>query len=429
VGGQDDNPIAARIDRLQDQWTLFVRDADARMLRWVLDEDELPLVEGFFIRESHPDASKTPDLFWTSGAPFRDASRHGAALRQELCATYESARAALAEAGVQAMWAPAPVRSEASDIDVWLEALSSFRGAHPGVEVLAVCLRPTESASASAYVSWLGGLARAAPPELRFVLLERSSDVEARVFEPLAAAEPKRVRTQRARLDVPGALEEVSAAAGNLDEPGGQFRHLYVQMSAAAKGGDLGTAEALGARALAISEAEQWFSLSCAVHFLQGSFFLRAGRHADAVRRFVLADAAGARADERGDAQGKRLRVQARLSAGSALLAAEDFPGSARVFTEAAPFAVAAQDPRAELDCWRLASYAHARVGDADKTWKAGRAALGVGRAMDDETRKTSTLKNLGQSLVFWAKEQGLPEVESTVQRELDAMLGRGWAS
>jgi hypothetical protein len=426
VGGQDDNPIAARIDRLQDQWTLFVRDADARVLRWVLDEDELPLVEGFFIRESHPDASKTPDLFWTSGAPFRDAGHHGADLRQELCATYESARAALAEAGVQPMWAPAPVRREASDVDVWLEALGSFRGAHPGVEVLAVCLRPTESGSAAAYLSWLGELARAAPRELRFVLLDTS---EARAFEPLAAAEPKRVRTQRAHLDVPGALEEVSAAAGNLDEPGGQFRHLYVQMSAAAKGGDLGTAEALGARALAISEAQQWFSLSCAVHFLQGSFLLRAGRHVDAVRRFFLADAAGARADDRGDLQGKRLRVQARLSAGSALLAAEDFPRSALVFTEAAPFAVAAQDPRAELDCWRLASYAHARVGDADKTWKAGRAALEVGRAMDDETRKTSTLKNLGQSLAFWAKEQGLPEVESTVERELEAMLGPGWAS
>ncbi|MDP9033563.1 MAG: hypothetical protein M3O50_02055 [Myxococcota bacterium] len=252
---------------------------------------------------------------------------------------------------------------------------------------------------------------------------------QAPAFEALAVAEPKRVRTQRGSLDVPGALEELSASAGSLETPGGAFRHLYVRMSGAAKDGDLGGVDALGAQALAISEPQRWFALSCAVHFLQGSLLMRAGRHAEAFQQFMAADGAGARADAEGDSQGKKLRVQARLSAGSALLGGTDHPNAAMVFTEVVPFAREAQDPRAELDGWRLAAHCYAQTGDAEKMWAAGRAALAMGRSMDEETRRTSTLKNLGQSLIHWAKEQQRPGVESTVQRELDAMLGQGWAS
>ncbi|MDP9152487.1 MAG: hypothetical protein M3O36_21385 [Myxococcota bacterium] len=422
----DDNPIAARIDRLQDQWTLFVRKADARVLRWVVAEDELALVEGFFIREGHPEASKTPDLFWTCEAPFRDAGGHGIALREELCGVYESARPELVQAGIGAAWHPPPVRREATDVEAWLETLQSFRAAHEGVAILGVCLRPGEVAAITPYTGWLQRLARAAPSELRFIVLDASATP---AFDVLAVAEPKRVWTQRANLDVPAALEELSASAGSLETPGGKFRHLYVRMGGAAKDGDLGAVEALGAQALAISEPQRWFALSCAVHFVQGSLLMRAGRHHDAFQQFMNADGAGARADAEGDSQGRKLRVQARLSAGSALLGGKDYRHAAVVFAEVAPFAREAQETRAELDAWRLASHCYAQTGDAGKTWAAAEAALAVGRSMDEETRSTSTLKNLGQSLLYWAKEQKRADVESTVQHELDAMLGEGWAS
>jgi tetratricopeptide (TPR) repeat protein len=423
---RDSGPIAARIDRLQDQWTVFVRDADARVLRWVVDDDEVPFVDGFFIRESHPEASKTPDLFWTSEAPFRDPMRHGLDLRDELCASYEGARGALAEAGIHAGWTAPPMRPNVTDIEVWLETLGSFRKAHPGTEILGLCLRPAAAANAARYTDWLQRLAHAAPSELRFIVLDPS---KAPLLEPLARVDSKRVRTQRAALDVPAALAELSAEAGNLETPGGQFRHLYVRLSGAAKEGDLALAEALGAKALAISEPHKWFPLSCAVHFLLGSLSMGMGRHTDAFDRFMRADEGAARADAHGDAQGKKLRVQARLSAGSALVAAQDYANAARVFTEAVPLAKDAEDPRAELDGWRLASYCHAQTGDAGKTWEAGQAALAVGRSMDPETRKTSTLKHLGESLVHWAGERHKPDVESAVRRELDALLGPEWAS
>ncbi len=426
MGDNGDNPIAARIDRLGDQWTIFVRDANARVLRWVVDEDELPLLEGFFIRESNADASKTPDIFWTSEAPFRDATRHGVDLRTELVATVDGARAELAESGAPPSWRPPPAVPTATDIEVWLATLKSFRDAHPGVEVVGVCLRPSAVADPAQYLEWLRRLARAAPLDVRFVVIDGAW---APALDALAAAEPARVRTQRASLDVPGALAELAASGGQLDMPGGRFRHAYVRMSGAAKAGDSAAVDALGAEALAVSEAQGWLALSCAVHFLQGSLALRAGRPADAFARFMRADDAGARADAAGDRQGKVLRVKARLSAGSALLVANDHPRAAAVFTAAVPFARAADDRRAELDAWRLASYAHGQAGDTGRAWEAGQAGLAVARSMDADTRATSTLKSLGESLVHWAQSHRLADVESTVRRELDALLGPGWAS
>jgi hypothetical protein len=238
-----------------------------------------------------------------------------------------------------------------------------------------------------------------------------------------------RVRTQRAGLDAAGALEELSSAAGNLDTPGGQYRHLYVQMCGAVKTNEMARIEQLGAKAIAIAEAQKWFPLACAVHFLHASALMRTGEDRAAFDHYMQADDAGARADGEGDALGKKLRVQARLSAGAVLLAAQDFAGAATVFVEAVPFTQAAEDRRAELDCLRLASYSYAQLGDASRTWEAGRAAIDVGRAMDEETRMTSTLKNLGQSLLHWAGAEKRSDVESEVQRQLDTLLGQGWAT
>jgi hypothetical protein len=422
----DDNPIADRLDRLHDQWTLCARDPGARLLRWVLDEDEIALVEGFVIRESDADASQTPDIFWISETPFRDPSRHGIDLREGLRATYDEQRAALADAGVAPLWTCPPIVPQSSDVEVWLETLATFRVAHPGTEILAVWLRPSTIANPTAYVAWLQRLVQAAPVRLRFLVTDSSV---APVLDALRAAEPVRVRTQRAGLDVAGALEELSSAAGSLDTPGGQYRHLYVQMSGAVKTNEMARIERLGAKALAIAEAQKWFPLACAIHFLHASALMRTGQHRAAFDHYMQADNAGARAEGEGDALGKKLRVQARLSAGAVLLGAQDFAGAATVFAEAVPFTQAAQDRRAELDCLRLASYSYAQLGDSGRTWEAGRAAIDVGRAMDEETRKTSTLKNLGQSLLHWAGAEKRSDVESEVQRELDALLGQGWAT
>jgi hypothetical protein len=408
-----DNPVVERMDRLHDQWTQFCADGDARILRWRVEADELPLLEAFVARESDAAAGQTSDLFLETTVPFTTPHRHGLALGKWLVAAYDAEREALRADGVEVSW-QALVVSAGGDVDAWVGALSSLADAYPAFDKVAVWLRPESVADPAAYALWLQRLAQAAPPQLRFIVVDGGE------LEPLARHEPRRVRTEHADLDVPGALEDISAAAGNLATPGGRFRHLYVQIAAAAKSGEVEKAQALGAEAIAVAEDQGWHHLAGTVHFLVGSLLLQSEPVA-AVERFFAADRAGAAA---GEPYGRKMRLQARLSAGTALLTAAAFAPAAEVFTEAVPFAQVAEDPRAELDAWRLACYCHEHAGEPQRSWEAGLAGLRVAKAMDAATRESSTLRYLADAMLRLTEHRSLRDYGPAAEHQLAKLFG-----
>jgi hypothetical protein len=419
-----DNPIAERVDRLHNQWTVFAKNRDARILRWVLDSDEGAVLDAWLTKEAHPEAAETPDLFLEMDTPFALPAQHGLAMRETLRTSYERDKAALEQAGVAATWQCPPYRQGTNDIAAWLEALESLRAAHgEGIEIVAVALRPTRVTDPTAYALWLQRLAQAAPAHLRFIVIEPSAS---NAFAALANSEPKRVVTQTANLDMPGAIEQISADAGNLDTPGGQFRHLYVQMGGAAKTGDVATADALGASALSIAEGQGWPHLTGVIHFFMGSLMLQLGRNVDAYHRFVAADAAGQKMEKSGEPAGKKVQLQGRLSAGTALLQEKAYPQAARVYQDTAPIAAAANDKRAELDCLRLASYCYELAGDRRQAWIAGTQGLQIAGTLDDETRRTSTLPYLGEGMLRLTSDANIGDA-SSIEKQMQSLLGPNW--
>ena len=419
-----DNPIAERVDRLHDQWTLFAKNRDARLLRWVLEVDEVVVLDAWLTKEAHPDAAETPDVFLMLETPFTLPAQHGVALREAMRTSYEADKAALEQAGVAPVWQCPPYRQGTNDIEAFLEALESLRAAHgEGVEIIAVSLRPTQVIDAQAYALWLQRLSQAAPPHFRFIVAEMRGT---HAYAPLAQAEPKRVVTQTADLDMPGALEQISAEAGNLDTPGGQFRHIYVQMGSAAKKGDLVTADALGTAALAIAEQQGWAHLAGVVHFFMGSLLLQEGRNVDAYHRFVATDASGQKSEAAGDASGKKMRLQGRLAAGTALFQEKAYPQAARVYQETAPIAKEIDDKRAELDCWRLASYCYELAGDLRQAWATGAQGLQTAETADEETRRTSTLPYLGEGMLRLTNDPNLGDAAS-IDKRMQGLLGPNW--
>jgi hypothetical protein len=418
------NPIAERVDRLHNQWTVFAKNRDARILRWLLDSDEVAVFDAWLAKESHPDAAETPDLFLELDTAFALPSQHGLALREALRTSYERDKAALEQAGVAATWQCPPYRQGTHDVAAWLEALESLRAAHGhDIEIVAVSLRPGAVSDPESYALWLQRLAQAAPAHFRFIVVEMRA---ANTFATLARIEPKRVVSESANLDMPSALEQISADAGNLDTPGGQFRHLYVQMGGAAKRGDAATADALGASAVAIAEDQGWPHLAGVIHFFMGSLLLQLGRNVDAYHRFVAADASGQKTEQGGEPTGKKIRLQGRLAAGTALFQEKAYPQAAQVYQETAPIAEAAEDKRAQLDCWRLASYCYELAGDRGRAWSAGAQGLQLAGALDEETRRTSTLPYLGEGMLRLTSDERLGDSPS-IERQMAALLGPDW--
>lgn len=402
-----DNPIAQRLGKLRGQWQSFADVAEARLLRWQVEDDELPMVEALFAAESKPEAAETRDLFLIVPVPFADANRHGLALRDWLCATWETERTQLAAAGVKAEWSCPALQPGHNDIQSWLEALLSFHQAVGGAdnEHVAVWLRPAELGDRSAHVMWLQQLAHAAPARARFVVTDEQLRSE---LTTLAKYEPVRVYSQVAALDMPGALEELASGPLVPPGPGADFRLAYVRMGNAAKRGQMAEAEKQGDVALSVARAQGWHSLASVAQFGLAACALQINQPAQASQRFLAAEQSAQAGEATGEPQARLVRMQSRLLAGSAQLSAGDFDGAGMLFRTTVPLAQAVPSPRDELDAWRLTSYCHEQDKHWQPAWDAGLEGFKAAKAMDEDTRASSSAHYLCEALMRLTKHRSL---------------------
>lgn len=185
--------VYAGLDKLLDQWLAFARDQRARILVWRATPDETDSIEAFIARECSPETARTSDLFLQLVTPF--AAEHGQALTRELRAVAE-----------EVQWdSPPACKDELAAVIGSLRSLRAHLIDPASNTLLAVWLDPLEIREPG-YLSWLEGLALAAPAEMRFIVVDGADD-----FAALAAAAPARVRAVSCELDLAAALEAAAA--------------------------------------------------------------------------------------------------------------------------------------------------------------------------------------------------------------------------
>jgi hypothetical protein len=425
------NPIAQRLDTLSDQWAEFAIDEEARLLCWLFELDELRMADAFLAAQADERAGTHPDVFITFETPFENPHGHGYTLYETLVAGYTASREALREQGVNADWQPAAFTQRPhQDVQFLVQRCESFIAHHRLSRHLVLVLRPTAVADPAAYRQWLQRFVGAAPANLRVLVFDLA---QAPVFGALLTAEPHRARAQRAELDMSSALEEVSRDAGNLDTPGGQFRHLFVKLGMALKRQDLPLAMQLGSAALGIATAQGWWHVAVPVHFALAAGLTGAQRIQEALAQYAAAEAAAARGETEGpeDARPacKGMRLQARLGCGSALIAGGAWSMAAKLYEDTAPLAAESGDQRVLLDCHRLASFSYEQSGDPDRAFRAGMEGMNVARAMDEETLSTSTFPYLAEGLMrLTTKAPSLRGMDMQIEREIVGIAGtRDW--
>jgi hypothetical protein len=419
------NAVEKRLDLLHDQWTEFAQLPEARLLRWVVEPDEVRMVEAFLEKEGDERIGECPDLFLLFEEPFEDPARYGAVLREALLAMVEESRAGL-EAGEGPSPGTCPPAKAGADVESFLEACGWLRGHYERLcEHLAVVLMPSQVVEVQAWLTWLRtAVEKAESPQVRLVVLD---DARTLTLEPLAEVLPEKVVTIPAKLNMPGALEELSRDAGNLDSPGGRFRELLVRMSNAATKGAVSKVEILGAQAVAVAAEQGWFSLVVTAHFVMGGTLLGVKQPREALGHYEKAEAAAAEAEGRGEAQGAELRLKSRLARGTALVSAQEYAPAATLYEETAPLAHKLGDARMELECWRMASWCCEMSKDVEKAWAHGQRAWAVGQALDEATRKTSTLPYVAEALVRLSHERQGQQAARDVESDVVSVLGQDW--
>ncbi|MBC8070171.1 MAG: hypothetical protein IAG13_17690 [Deltaproteobacteria bacterium] len=410
------NPMMERVDRLYEQWVDFIDDPTARVLRWVVDIDELQVVETFVGVESS-DAGQTADLFVRLTLPFVRPDTFALELWNELVVTAKGA-----EGGALAQWKPpAPSRDGIAALVSACSSLVDYvrRDGLP-LDHLVLVLLPSAVSETSAWGTWLETMGAAiADASVRVMVTD---DVDAPFVSPRAPT--TKIRSVRADLDMAGARLEVSAQAGGLDQPPGAFRHAFTKMLNAIAARDLSTATVVGAEAMKVAAAQGWWQLSVAVLFGLGSGHLTSSP-TTAIDFFGRAESlAGAQPQ---DPSSRTLQIKCRLGMGSCAYQAGAFAKAAELYAATAALARADDDARTELDCRRLASHCFDRAGQTREAWDAGLAAIEVGVRMDRETRESSTLAYAGAQQLELCRRRSYGHYRNGIERTMQELLGPSW--
>lgn len=414
---QKKGAIERRLDALHDQWVEFAQQPEARLLRWVVEPDEVRMVEAWLKKEGDERAGECPDLFLRFDTGFEQPEAYGQELRKVL-------EAMVAQSGEPVHLGE--VRPGQPGAEAFLSACEALYGyCAQACEVLAVVLVPERVVDVKAWRQWLWKtLELLRSPHVRLVVLD---DAQERLLEPLAQLESERVKTVVAGLDMARALSEVSREAGQLETPGGQYRELLTRLAGAAQRGDMGQVERLGGQAVALASGQGWHGLAVAAHWVVAGALLAAGQTQEATERYRRAAAAAAEAEAQGEAQGAQLRLKARMAVGAALVVAQDWGPAAALYEETAPLARRLADATLELECWRMGSFCRESLRELDKAWQDGRQAWEVGKRLEPQARAASTLPYVAEALVRLGRARQGEQAAGDMEAEARQLLGPHW--
>lgn len=421
------NPIVRRLDQLREQWTGFVSDSDAPILRWVCDPENWKMVDAF-VELENSDAGLIPDLFVELDPPFEGSHDHGYGLRAQFVEKYQLSRQDLEDEDLDAGWEPPPAEAAEWDIGALLHCCASFRAYYTDLlEHLVLVLAPGDASDTRLWQTWVDRLARTeVPPRIRFLVIDPA---DAPALDGIAEARPDRIVSQVIDLEMPRAYEELTRG-GDPGVPGVLFRRQFVAMGNALRSGDLDAAQESARIALAIATEHGWHAQAVTVNMGLGGGFLSTGQTADAIAAYRKAQEFAGRALEGKEEEqevGSKLLVQSRMAEAAVHLGEGDCLEAARLYHETALTDQAGDDLFLGLECWRMAALSYQKGGDSERAWSCGWQALVVGEQLDQEERPNSSLAYAGAALRRLCESPPYDERATTVEGRMVELLGPDW--
>jgi len=422
------NAVERRLAKLREQYMAFAKDEAARVLHWVIREDERRMIDTFLKLEALE--GKTGDILLLLDSPFEDAVRYGTDLVTEIAQMYDALREPLLAAGLaKADWRP-PLR-KGSGAQVGHQhlksAAESFHEDHqPLLEHFSLVLSPAGIADGAALSAWLTEAGTVfTEPTVKLVFVDHAA---ARVL-PDAPDDKGPIRTVPADLDMPGCMLELNAAAG-LHTPQGQFRDANIKMGVAIGAQDMKAANTHGAAALKVAEAQAWPHLAISVWFTLASGYLGQKNFVESMNGFRKAELLAAKAKDGGEAWAPQLLLHSRLGAGSVAVSSQSWALGAEIYGQnALPVAQEMKDARMQIECLRMAAYCNEQLKAFPNAWDQCVKACAVGRSMTPEERNTTTLAFVGEAMLRIAKQRGFTGYEKTADQEMRTLLGDDWRS
>lgn len=230
----EQNPVTHRIELMRLQWKEHVDFPKVNFVRWLIEADELKMIQAFCDLEQG-DMAALPDMFLTLKTNFSSSEEYGDALMQEWLARFED-KAQLEEAakrGLRIDWNFTPYKKKGKHV---FESIAEHLAVcFPDfTEHFCVYLNPAQCMSGKAFAQWIKNALVNLPKGIRLIVHDFIGN---EVFNSLM--ERTTSVNLVANLNMGNALKELMDQQSNPNDYHAQFTKCILGMAEAAKQQDV----------------------------------------------------------------------------------------------------------------------------------------------------------------------------------------------
>ncbi|MVT09577.1 hypothetical protein [Chitinophaga tropicalis] len=421
------NPISHRIDLMRARWHQYVQP-DVQIIRWLVEPDEVQMVEGFFRLESSPHG-QLPELFLKLATPFYEEQAYENAMLEEWLHRWETpeGQQELQATGITVQYNAAQYRQalnaghDAGKI-LW-KALEDFATNISGFDgKLVLFIWPEECAFPKKWASWLQQfLEPGIPPHLRVMLF----DVKKQEYLQRCAA-LKHATTIPANLNMREAIRQI-ATSGNPHNPTVQFNQCMFNLGDALSRRKLREVHEWGQKAVAAGNKSGQISLEATGVIGYGSALFQLKEYPDAIRQLERAVQLTSQPAQTGDMSAGGVLVQAHAFRGAVYYRTRSWKDAEIAYRQMGEAATQLQMPVMAMEGWRQAAHACEKHGNRKQAFEYFQHAYKAGLGLDPETRKVTAFPLVAAALHLQAKALKETALQQDIETQLQQILGPHW--
>lgn len=241
----EQNPITHRIELMRLQWKDNVEDSKTNLVRWLIQPDELKMVQAFCDLEQGEMAA-LPDMFLTLKTNFTSIETYGDDLLLEWISRFEDSKQMeeAAKRGMNVNWNFQKYKKKGANL--FESIIEHIETCFPEFEeCFCIYLNPTQCAGVSSFAKWIKSQLDHLPSRIRIILHDFIGQEHFNIL-----MQSKRQVNIIPDLNMGDALKEVINQQANPNDHHAQFTKCILQMSEAAKQNDVNELNKFGQLAL-----------------------------------------------------------------------------------------------------------------------------------------------------------------------------------
>lgn len=417
------NAITQRLDKLSTLWQQFLALPNARVCRWLIEEDEYTLINHIFNNDRDEDINIVFEFY----SPFIKIESYGKELSKELEIRIELVKEELEKLGHILNWSSNHIEDENNHAFGFINNFSSVIYSIDQLKVnydwITIILKPTTiNKNLEAWL--MDVLEYDLHPKLKLMVIDRKDMV---IFDKLVKTHGQLIHTIKPNLDMPSAARQMAMSSGNPNEPGVKFRNAFMDLTQAAGKLDINKVLKIETIPLSIARQNGWGALEICVIAIKGNTYLGLQKYDEALQTYDNALQLATSLHNKGDTEGSALVVQMLFSRGSTNMCSNKLEEAASDYNLAAQWCEYNQSFFQKMEAHRMEGYCLQQKGKSLDSWAAYQEALNTGEKLDEPLRLNSTLPYIGQALLDLAQRLGKKKEYFEVQEKMNYLVGNGW--